>query len=77
MKKQTDRNEDINKVNTDSTREENTRSGGMNNASGNRGGTTDMDSEALTINRPNTTERGSGLTTKRTVTGSDFDGQAA
>lgn len=45
------------------------------NASGNRGGTTDMDNEALTIGRNNATERGSGLSTKNSVTGSDYDGQ--
>jgi len=49
------------------------------NASANRGGTTDMDSEALrnatgTSSRGN---RGSGITTKRNVTGSDYDGQVS
>ena len=50
--------------------------GGMENASANRGGTTDMDTEALTTGRRNVSERGSGLHTKSNVTGSDFDGQA-
>ena len=46
------------------------------NASANRGGTTDMDSEALG-NRSSGSRsgRGSGITTKRNVTGSDYDGQ--
>jgi hypothetical protein len=50
-------------------------SGGMENASANRGGTTDMDDEALTSGRRNASERGSGVATKNTVTGSDYDGQ--
>ncbi|HWJ90924.1 MAG TPA: hypothetical protein VNR87_07415 [Flavisolibacter sp.] len=50
-------------------------SGGMQNASANRGGTTDMDDEALTTGRRNTSERGSGISTKNAVTGSDYDGQ--
>jgi len=52
-------------------------SGGMQNASANRGGTTDMDDEALTIGRRNAQERGSGISTKNSVTGSDYDGQLA
>lgn len=51
--------------------------GGMENASANRGGTTDMDTEALTVGRKNESERGSGLHTKSNVTGSDFDGQSS
>lgn len=49
------------------------------NASSNRGGTTDMGSEAL----QNATgvsgrgQHGSGITTKRSVTGSDYDGQVS
>jgi hypothetical protein len=50
-------------------------SGGMQNASANRGGTTDMDDEALTTGRRNASERGSGISTKNAVTGSDYDGQ--
>lgn len=49
--------------------------GGSENASASRGGTTDMDQESLTIDRTPASERGSGLSTKRNVTGSDFDGQ--
>ena len=52
-------------------------SGGRQNASSNQGGTADMDSDALVAGRQNPSERGSGITTKRTVTGSDFDGQVA
>ena len=48
---------------------------GSQNASANRGGTTDLDQEALTVDRDAKTERGSGITTKNTVAGSDFDGQ--
>jgi hypothetical protein len=49
------------------------------NASANRGGTTDMGSEAL----QNATgvsgrgQHGSGIATKRNVTGSDYDGQVS
>jgi len=50
-------------------------SGGMQNASANRGGTTDMDDEALTVGRRNASERGSGIATKNAITGSDYDGQ--
>lgn len=41
-------------------------------ANADRGGTTDMDS---TIRKTHSTGRGSGISTKRFVTGSDFDGQ--
>ena len=50
-------------------------SGGMQNASATRGGTTDMDNASPIGNRRSSTERGSGLTTKKNVTGSDYDGQ--
>jgi hypothetical protein len=45
------------------------------NTSANRG-KIDMDSESLGGASRSTNERGSGLTTKKTVTGSDLDGQA-
>ncbi|MBD0295904.1 MAG: hypothetical protein ICV51_12355 [Flavisolibacter sp.] len=49
---------------------------GMQNASASMGGTTDMDDEAIAgAGRTNRTERGSGITTKNNVTGSDYDGQ--
>jgi hypothetical protein len=51
--------------------------GGRENASATRGGTTDMDTESLTVGRKNESERGSGLHTKSNVSGSDFDGQAS
>ena len=60
-----------------SAHEEAQQSGGHQNASANQGGTTDMDNEALIAGRTNATERGSGISTKRNVTGSDFDGQVA
>ena len=41
-------------------------------ANADRGGTTDMDS---TIRKTHRTGTGSGMATKRFVTGSDFDGQ--
>jgi hypothetical protein len=41
-------------------------------ANADRGGTTDMDS---VIRKTHTTGTGSGLASKRFVTGSDFDGQ--
>lgn len=50
-------------------------SGGRQNASANRGGTADLDDEALTTGRRNSEERGSGIATKNSVTGSDYDGQ--
>lgn len=59
------------------TREDLSRNTGRQNASANRGGTTDMDDEALTVDRDRRQERGSGMETKRTVTGSDFDGQVS
>jgi|GEM_PF-4887911 len=49
--------------------------GGHENASPNRGSTTDMGESALTVDRDDKTRRGSGITTKNTVAGSDFDGQ--
>jgi len=47
------------------------------NASANRGGTTDMDDEALRGAAGNTSRanKGSGMATKKNVTGSDYDGQ--
>lgn len=45
------------------------------NMSATRGGTTDMDDESQTVSRAVSQQRGSGITTKRNVTGSDFDGQ--
>jgi len=59
----------------DAAYEEARETGGRNNASASRGGTTDMDDESLTVGRRNVTPRGSGVNTKRNVTGSDFDGQ--
>lgn len=49
------------------------------NASANRGGTTDMDDEALRGASGNTSRAnsGSGITTKKNVTGSDYDGQVS
>jgi len=52
-------------------------SGGMENASANRSGTTDMEDEASTTGGRNASERGSGVATKNTVTGSDYDGQVS
>lgn len=57
--------------------EEVNQTGGFQNASANQGGTTDMDNEALIAGRTSATERGSGISTKRNVTGSDYDGQVA
>lgn len=49
------------------------------NASANRGGTTDMGSGALTNAAGNTSRanRGSGMSPKSGVTGSDYDGQVS
>ena len=46
-------------------------------ASATRGGTTDMDhrSERNAAGSSKRANRGSGVTTKRTITGSDYDGQ--
>ncbi len=66
-----------NEKNRRSTNEELTRSGDRQNASSNQGGTTDLDRDALIAGRGNRTERGSELHTKRGVSGSDYDGQAA
>jgi hypothetical protein len=46
----------------------------LSNNTSNRGGTVDMDNEALTGGR-RSTGGGSGTVTKKNVTGSDFDGQ--
>ena len=48
---------------------------GRQNASADRGGISDQKDESLTTNRSSRQERGSGLSTKRGVTGSDYDGQ--
>lgn len=47
------------------------------NASATRGGTTDMDNDNLSSSRSSGSRAGSGsgITTKRNVTGSDYDGQ--
>lgn len=58
-----------------SEKEELNRAGGHQNASTNQGGTTDLDNEALISGRTNTIERGLGMSTKKNVTGSDYDGQ--
>jgi hypothetical protein len=50
---------------------------GRQNASSNRGGTTDLNRDALTTDRGNVSRRGSGAVTKNNVTGSDFDGQVS
>jgi hypothetical protein len=50
-------------------------SGGRQNASANRGGTSDLDDEALTVDRKKDGRTASGIRTKTEVTGSDFDGQ--
>lgn len=48
------------------------------NASSNRGGTTDMGSEALRdATGVSGGQHGSGISTKRSVTGSDYDGQVS
>ncbi|HEX6333700.1 MAG TPA: hypothetical protein VFZ78_05710 [Flavisolibacter sp.] len=50
---------------------------GRQNASGSRGGLNEMDDESLTVDRGTRVERGSGIKTKNSVTGSDFDGQVS
>lgn len=50
------------------------------NASANRGGTTDMGADNTLRSATGNTSRankGSGITTKRSVTGSDYDGQVS
>ena len=54
--------------------EELRQTGGQQNESASRSGTTDMDSEALKPGRTPATER-AGVSTKRNVTGNDNDGQ--
>jgi hypothetical protein len=58
-----------------SAREKELENPGSENASASRGGITELDEESLTVRRGQGSERGSGITTKRTVTGSDLDGQ--
>lgn len=67
--------EDLHKKGNRQEREDLRNSGGSQNASASRGGTTDLDDEALTVDRDRRDERGSGIATKREVTGSDYDGQ--
>jgi hypothetical protein len=57
------------------SREELSENSGRQNASADRGGISDLDDESLTTDRSSRQERGSGLSTKREVTGSDYDGQ--
>ena len=47
------------------------------NASGSRGGTTDMGHERATTGTRQIGRKASGIKTKRSVTGSDYDGQVA
>jgi hypothetical protein len=47
------------------------------NASGSRGGTADMGHERATTGTRKTGRSASGIRTKRSVTGSDYDGQVA
>ena len=57
------------------SREELRENSGRQNASADRGGISDLDDESLTTGRSSRQERGSGLSTKTGVTGSDYDGQ--
>ncbi len=51
---------------------------GRQNASATRGGTTDMDNDSSGgTRRTNPSEKSSATTTKRNVTGSDYDGQVS
>lgn len=52
-------------------------SGGQQHAAPVNGGTTDLDQNSLRSSTGNQTQRGSGATTKDTVTGSDYDGQVS
>ncbi len=47
------------------------------NASGSRGGTTEMGHERATTGTRQIGRKASGIRTKRSVTGSDYDGQVA
>lgn len=55
--------------------EEVNRTGGAQHASADQGGTTDLKNQSFTPGQMAETQRGSGVTTKNNVTGSDFDGQ--
>lgn len=55
--------------------EEVNRGGGMQDASASRGGTTDLTNQSS--GRGAGSDRDSGPTTKKNVTGSDFDGQVS
>ncbi len=57
--------------------EEVNRSGGQSHASADQGGTTDLKTTSVTPGQTAATERGSGISTKRNVTGSDYDGQGS
>ena len=71
------RNDDQKQDKHPSQTEEVNQTGGPQHASADQGGTTDLTDDALNIGHTNSTERGSGSTTKRNVTGSDFDGQSS
>jgi hypothetical protein len=71
------KNEQEKKSNHPAETEEVNQTGGHQNASANQGGTTDLDNEALIAGRTSATERGSGASTKRNLTGSDYDGQVS
>jgi hypothetical protein len=64
---------------SDSLQESGAKTNERQNASTSGGGTADMDHRSATDASGNRASqpRGSGVTTKRTVTGSDFDGQVA
>ena len=65
--------------NSDSLEQSGAKINDRQNASASAGGTADMDHRSATDASGNRASqpRGSGVTTKRTVTGSDFDGQVS
>jgi hypothetical protein len=76
MSKDSSNNQEQNKSKESSSAyEEVNRSGGMQDASASKGGTTDLTNQ--TSGRGATSDREVGPTTKKNVTGSDFDGQVS
>ena len=75
MSKDSNNQDQKRKSDSSSAYEEVNRSGGMQDASASRGGTTDLTNQ--TSGRGASSDRDAAPTTKKNVTGSDFDGQVS
>ena len=75
MSKDSNNQDRSNSKESSSAYEEVNRGGGMQDASASRGGTTDLTNQ--TSGRGASSDRDAAPTTKKNVTGSDFDGQVS